>query len=435
MKQAITRHWTIRVRLTVLYGSLFLLAGILLLGVTYVLVEQRLDQQANAYGQKRRAALMRNQATGGEGYPIQLPNGQITTSQKLIENFQAEQDKIRADMMDSLLTQGGLALAGVGVISTALGWILAGRTLRPVHRITETARRIAGADGAGRGLHERIGLSGPPDEIKQLADTFDVMLERLDGSFDGQRRFVASASHEMRTPLAIKRALIEVSITRPAASPDAKELGEALLKVNARHERLIDGLLTLADSENEVTEKHPVDLADLTGNVLFDETGRAHTQGVRVLPSTLDGAPTAGDPYLLERIVQNLVENAIRHNVPRDGWVSARTWSTRDRAKVEVANTGPVIHDYETEALFQPFRRLNRRQPDTGSGGERGFGLGLSIVRAVARAHGGTAQATPREGGGLIVTVSLPLRREDAAAEDGHRPVHAPGASRSVTGA
>jgi signal transduction histidine kinase len=375
------RRWTIRVRLTVLYGGLFFIAGALMLGVTYVLLGERVDN---------------------------LPQGSLPDADPAtLAQLRLRQEAFRDSTMTSLLTQGGLALAGVGVVATAFGWLLAGRALRPINRITETTRRIAGADGAGRGLHERIALAGPPDEVKQLADTFDLMLERLDRSFEGQRRFVASASHEMRTPLAINRALIEVAVTRPAASADARELGTALLDVNARHERLVDGLLTLADSDNEVVERHPVDLAELVGHVLAGSRAAAGTAGVEIRPTDLSSAPATGDPYLLERLVQNLVENAIRHNLPRDGWVSARTWAIPGRARLEVTNTGPEIHRYETELLFQPFRRLNGSgaAPDSG----RGFGLGLSIVRAITRSHGGEVHAEPRDGGGLTVTVSLPL--------------------------
>lgn len=395
MKSVITRHWTIRVRLTVLYGGLVLLAGALVLGVTFLLVQQRFNQQERSYDQAQKSAILTKKGlmTGG-------PRAEA-----------AARERYREHLLNELLTQGGIALGGVGVLAGAFGWVLAGRALRPVHRMTETARRIAGTDGAGRGLHERIGLDGPPDEIKELADTFDVMLERLDASFDGQRRFVAGASHEMRTPLAINRALIEVSITRPDASADARELGEALLDVNDRHQRLIDGLLTLADSENEVTQRLPVDLAEVTEAVLTEMAGTAREHGVEVLPPTLHAALTSGDPYLLERLVQNLTENAIRHNVRRGGWLTARTWSSANEVVLTVTNSGAVVHAYEAETLFQPFRRIDDRRATPPRGSDRGFGLGLSIVRAIARAHGGTARATPLDGGGLTVTVTLPRRQ------------------------
>ncbi|SEG72950.1 Signal transduction histidine kinase [Thermomonospora echinospora] len=414
------RNWTIRARLTALYGGVFVLAGTLLLGSTYLLVQQRLENQAGTYGAQGAAGLQRNDALAQSllrvqnGRPLTLTGDQLAELRKLSANVLAAQEAYRRDTLESLLTQGALALGGVTVIAVALGWVLAGRGLRPVHRITETARRIA--DSAGRGLHERIALAGPRDEIKQLADTFDAMLERLDRSFDGQRRFIASASHEMRTPLAINRALIEVSVTRPGASPDTRTLGESLLQVNARHERLIDGLLTLADSENDLTGRHPVDLSDVVRTVLAETADTAGEAGVTVRLPRLGPAPATGDPYLLERLVHNLVENAVRHNVRHGGWLAVRTGSSGDRVWLEVTNTGPVVHRYETEAIFEPFRRLGDRRAPSRTGKDRGFGLGLSIVRAIAGAHGGHARAEPRPDGGLTVTVTLPARTpEDQA--------------------
>ncbi|MFC0036923.1 sensor histidine kinase [Actinomadura rayongensis] len=403
-KTALLRHWTMRARLTALYAGTFLLAGGLLLGVTYVLVQQRLDRQSGV-SERERAALLKNPMfQRAAATRLTMPDGRAVTLSEVAASLEAQQERYRRETMTSLLTQGGVALAGTGLIGTVFGWLLAGRGLRPVHRITETARRIAA--GADRGLHERIGLNGPPDEIKKLADTFDLMLERLDRSFDGQRRFIAGASHEMRTPLAVNRALIEVAVTRPGVSADARELGATLLEINTRHERLIDGLLVLADARNEPAELSPVDLAELAGSVLADATDDAGRRDVEVQPGDLRAAPVTGDPYLLERLVQNLAENAVRHNRP-GGTITARTATDGDRAVLEISNTGPVVHGHQTETLFQPFRRLGDRR----TGGDRGFGLGLSIVRAIAGSHGGTATATPRAGGGLTVTVTLPARR------------------------
>jgi signal transduction histidine kinase len=400
------KRLTIRVRLTVLYGGLFLLAGTILLGVTYLLAKQRIDGSIPKLG-----TVVAVQGPGSEGVPatalgfdpadtrVKFADGQVLPADQAIEKINQEQARLRRDALNSLLTQGGIALVVVGVAAFGFGWLIAERALRPVHEITATARRVAAAATAQRGLHERIALSGPRDEITELADTFDDMLERLDRSFDGQRRFVANASHELRTPLAINRALIEVAVTRPGASPDAKQLGEALLGVNARNERLIEGLLTLADSENEVRERSTVDLADVATHVLV----HCASSDVSVRRS-LRPAPTEGDPVLLERLVHNLVENAVRHNEP-GGWLSVETGTTADRAVVTVSNTGPAVAPYDVEAIFEPFRRLNGDRVRS----DRGFGLGLSIVRAVARAHGGEVSAVPRAGGGLTVTVRLPV--------------------------
>jgi signal transduction histidine kinase len=381
--------WTIRVRLTVLYGGLFFLAGALLLGVTYLLVEQSLDRRASSSSGVA--------ATLSNAVPSMSFNSEQFSA--MIQKLQVEQQQFRDETMDSLLTQGGIALLGVGGVAVALGWLVAGRALRPLHRITETAKRIAGAEGAGRGLHERIALSGPHDEFKRLADSFDQMIERLDRSFDGQRRFVANASHELRTPLALNRALVELAVTRPGATAETRQLGESLLAVNDRHERLIEGLLMLADAENAITERSPVDLADVAAHVL-DHGVPPHLTTRRDLRT----APTVGDPILLERLTHNLVENAGRHNMP-DGWVGVTTTTTATGVVLTVTNTGPVVPAYEIETLFQPFRRLRRDRIDAG----RGFGLGLSIVRAIAHAHGGECHAQPHPGGGLIVTVTLPM--------------------------
>jgi signal transduction histidine kinase len=380
-------RWTIRVRLTVLYGGLFFLAGALLLGVTYLLMAQRLDRNLGT-----RADI----GLRSEQMREMFPNNPAVA--EAVQEALDERVRVRDDALNSLLTQGGLALLGVGLVAGAFGWLVAGRALQPLQRITDTARRIAGADGVRTGLHERIALEGPRDEVKELADTFDGMLERLDRSFDGQRRFVVNASHELRTPLALNRALVELAVTRPGAVAETKQLGESLLTVNERHERLIDGLLTLADAENEVADRSAVDLSEVAGFVL-DQAKAPELEVLRQLAP----APTRGDPILLERLAQNLVENAVRHNVP-GGWLAVASHAVTGWAVLTVTNTGPVVPAYEIETLFQPFRRLNRERVDGG----RGFGLGLSIVRAVATAHGGTVRAVPREGGGLVITVTLP---------------------------
>jgi signal transduction histidine kinase len=379
---------TIRGRLTLIYGGLFVLGGAILLAVTYVLVAARLPRGALG-------------ALPNGGVRVRLPSGspQPGDLRELLIRYERD---VRDNTLESLLTQGTIALIVVAAVATGFGWLLAGRALQPLHQITGTARRIASAGTGGRGLHERIALRGPRDEVSELADTFDAMLERLDRSFDGQRRLVASASHELRTPLAINRSLLELAVTRPDASPDLRRLAESLLQVNERHERLIDGLLTLADSENEVTERSPVDLAEVAEHVTEQLAAAAAEAGISVVREQAP-APTSGDPILLERLAANLVENAVRHNVP-DGWLCVRTETARGWATLTVSNTGPAVPGYEVEALFQPFRRLGHERV----GGGRGFGLGLSIVRAVARAHGGDAVARPRDGGGLIVTVTLP---------------------------
>jgi signal transduction histidine kinase len=398
MNRLLPRNWTIRGRLTALYGGLFFVAGAILLSLTYLLVWQILDRSNPRMPDSESMRM----ALGRMGTLPLGPGGREVSLEELINTFRQAQEQQRQDVLSSLLTQGGIALVGVGLVAAALGWLLARRALQPVHKITETAKRIASSD-ASRGLHERITHAGPRDEVTELAQTFNAMLERLDRSFDGQTRFIANASHEMRTPLAVKRALIEITVTRPGTSADAKQLGESLLEINARHERLIDGLLTLADSENEPADRSPLDLADVADHVLHQLAATAEDADITIKPSTLSAAPVVGDAVLLERLTQNLVENAIRHNRPA-GWVSVSTSSSNGESRVTVSNTGPAVRPYEIEVLFQPFRRLERER----TAGERGFGLGLSIARAISRAHHGDVTAAPRPEGGLDVTLTLP---------------------------
>ena len=383
---------TIRGRLTLVYGGLFFLAGLLLLGVTYVLMSRQLSDGgtfvASFHGQQGSGPSSTPPAPGSSlGY---VAPDSLVTAQKAV-------DGARNSALRALLTQGGIALAVVGAAATAFGWLVAGRLLQPLHRMTATARRIAEAPAADRVLHQRIALEGPHDEIRELADTFDVMLAHLDSAFDGQRRFIANASHEIRTPLALSRTLLEVALDADVATPGERQLATTLLAVNARHERLIDGLLLLARSEHDVVERSYVDLADILEHVAEPLDG---------VTATADEAPTTGNPVLLERVVQNLVDNAVRYNVPTGGWVRASTSTNPDGTVVlRVSNTGPVVAPYDIPGLFEPFRRLAAdRLVSTSSGA----GLGLSIVRAVTRAHGGTVTAEPRDGGGLVVTVTLP---------------------------
>jgi signal transduction histidine kinase len=407
---------TLRARLTLVYGGLFLAAGLVVLGATYVLVERQLPQaQSVAFtsvvgppgspsDSDPKGAGIAGGVVGLDNLP-QLRVGEKTVAPQDVPHYLFERETaLRRETMNSLLTYGAIALALVAAAAIGLGWLLAGRVLAPLYRVTETARRVAHAPAADRGLHERIALTGPNDEVKELADAFDTMLERLDHSFDGQRRFVANASHELRTPLTLNRSLVEVAMRRKTASPDVHQLGEVLLEINSRHERLINGLLLLARSESESIDRSPVNLADVVEHVVAQSAAEAAEAGIEVETSTA-AALTSGDPVLLERMVQNLVENAIRHNTAGGGG-RVRVWAGTGpdgRVGVAVTNTGPVVPPYEIPTLFQPFRRLTGDRLST----SRGSGLGLSIVRAVAHAHGGEVTAVPAEGGGLVVTVVL----------------------------
>ncbi|CCK26464.1 Sensor protein CutS [Streptomyces davaonensis JCM 4913] len=412
------RRISLRARLTLTYGGLFLVGGVVLLGVTYALLGQQL-------GGASTKVVSRTHPTGdptpsssdAPRSPSDAPQEEARTvvgggpglttpppGVDLDQWMEKQRDHWRDEATTSLLTQGGIALGVAGCAAAGLGWLLAGRVLAPLHRVTDTARRIAGAPAADRGLHERIALRGPDDEVKDLADTFDTMVERLDRSFDGQRRFVANASHELRTPLTLGRALVEMAMHRPTASADVQQLGENLLEINARHERLISGLLLLARSEHEIAERLPVDLADVVAHVVDQGAAEADLAGTAVHDESAE-ATTLGDALLLERLVHNLVENGVRHNSGDGGWVRVVTRAPdAERVELEVSNTGPPVPPYEVPFLFEPFRRLGADRVVTG----KGAGLGLSIVRAIAHAHHGEVSAVPREVGGLTVTVTLP---------------------------
>jgi signal transduction histidine kinase len=376
---------------------LFAAAGLALLTVTYLLFHRQLSQLfVSRYGA----------SSGGPAMlSIFMPGGYVMQGSDALGWIRAQEAELREAAVTSLLTQGAVALCAVGLLAAALGWAVAGRMLAPLRLVTATARRIATAPAADRGLHERIALQGPGDEVKELAGAFDTMVERLDHAFNGQRRFVAHASDELRTPLMLNRALIERAMHRGTASPDVKQLGASLLEINARHERLISGLLLLARADHEVGDRSPVELADVVSHVVGQTAAEAEQAGVTVHESAFP-AQTGGDAMLLERLVYNLVENGIRHNTGDGaGWVRVASRTLFDGGtEVEVSNSGPAVASYEIPALFKPFHRLGAERVITG----RGVGLGLSIARSVARAHGGDVTAQPRQGGGLVVIVTLP---------------------------
>ncbi|MFC4465291.1 sensor histidine kinase [Streptomyces xiangluensis] len=388
------RRLTLRTRLTLIYGGLFLAAGVALLGATYALFNQELNRGDGGLSVH----------SEGEGPPPK-DGGSAPLRSSWEEK---EQIRLNDAAATSLITQGGIALLVVSAAAGGLGWIIAGRVLAPLHRVTDTAHRIAAGPTADHNLHERIALNGPDDEVKDLADTFDTMLERLDRSFDSQRRFVANASHELRTPLTLSRALVEMAVHRETASDDVQQLGAHLLEISSRHERLITGLLLLASTENHLPEQTPVDLADVVTHIVSQTSTEARQAGITVYEDARK-AGTTGDPLLLERLIHNLVENGIRHNTGEGGWVRVVS-RTRDggHVEVEVSNTGPEVPPYEVPLLFEPFRRLGTERLVTA----KGAGLGLSIVRAIARAHNGSVTARPNKTGGLTITVTLPLNPE-----------------------
>jgi signal transduction histidine kinase len=386
---------TIRIRLTLLYGGMFLIAGILLLSIIYLLAAQAISTGNQPFfkiidGSNIRVSSDNCAAITG------TPNLQISEFNAAIAQCV---DRQRQTALDDLLSRSLLALLGLAVIAFAFGYAMAGRVLSPLGRITRTARAVAGSD-----LSRRIELDGPDDELKELADTFDDMLERLQRAFTAQQRFVGNASHELRTPLAINRTLLEVHLSDPGAPVELQQLGKTLLATNERSEQLVEGLLLLARSDNQIVERKPVDLAEVATQAVDQVLAEAAAKGVTIR-GVRKPAVVQGNGVLLERIALNLVQNAVRYNVPEDGWVEVDTDIQHGQAVLSVSNTGPVVPAYEIDNLFEPFRRLRTER----TGSDKGVGLGLSIVRSVARAHGGHIAARPREGGGLVMRVTLPV--------------------------
>ncbi|MER5226541.1 MULTISPECIES: sensor histidine kinase [Streptomyces] len=384
---------TIRIRLTLLYGGMFLIAGIMLLSIIYLLAAQALNTGSDPLFK----------ITGGTNIKVTSENCPAVNANQTLDEFNAAIstciDHQRRVALDNLLSRSLLALLGLAVIAFAFGYAMAGRVLAPLGRITRTARAVAGSD-----LSRRIELDGPDDELKELADTFDDMLERLQRAFTAQQRFVGNASHELRTPLAINRTLLEVHLSDPGAPVELQQLGKTLLATNERSEQLVEGLLLLARSDNQIVERKAVDLAEVASQAVDQVRAEADTNGVEIRG---ERAPVVvqGNGVLLERIALNLVQNAVRYNVPKDGWVEVTTQAQHGQAIFVVSNTGPVVPAYEIDNLFEPFRRLRTER----TGSDKGVGLGLSIARSVARAHGGHITAEPREGGGLVMRVTLPI--------------------------
>jgi signal transduction histidine kinase len=391
---------SVRLQLTLVYGGLFLLAGAGLLAVNYALVRSHFSLP---FDTKVQAPL----PDPGEPVPAAGRTvvflGSAPGSERLVVNVRdlADLKTVRRQLetaaLNQIAAQSGAALAVMALVSIGLGWLVAGRVLRPLAAITATARRLEGST-----LHERLNFQGPQDELKELADTFDQMLGRLDAAFETQRRFVANASHELRTPLAIARTEVDVALADPDSGTDElRAMAGRVLEANQRSERLIEGLLTLARSERQLRAREPVDLAVAAADALAVAAPEVERLGLRV-SRMLGAAPVAGDRALLERLVANLVENAVRHNRP-GGWVEVDTGRAGPLAVVRVANGGPPIPPDQVANLFEPFRRLEADR----TGSDRGAGLGLSIVRSVATAHGGRATASALEDGGLEVTVEL----------------------------
>jgi signal transduction histidine kinase len=389
---------TFRLRLTLLFSAVFLCTGGILLGLNYALVRYRLQILPLPAIRPMTAGGLPGPAVGaGLGAP-QAPQPQTPPPQG-IDELRSIQQQIVAASLRELIIQSGLALMLMAVVVVWLSWAIAGRVLQPVQQITAVARRLS-----EQHLHERIALQGPQDELKQLADTFDSMLDRLERAFASQQRFAASASHELRTPLTIMRTEIDVTLADPAATvDDLRAMAEILREATDRSERLIDGLLTLARSEQIVERRDLVDLAATAAAAVRQIAPQAHDLSLDC-ETSLVPIQVQGDAPLIERMVANLVENAVRHNQP-GGWVRICIGTEREWARLIVENSGAMIPAAAVEELFLPFRRGHGERV----GSARGTGLGLTIVRAIAEAHAGMVTAKARKGGGLQVELRLPL--------------------------
>ena len=403
---------TIRLRLTLIYGGLFLICGAGLLAITYVLVDNATAGYFSGKGGVSIAGSITNPAQAGkhgslpQGLQVNGPGAKPTRLKPLnpeqaravTHDMRAAAASQHASELRQLLTYSGVALAIMAAISAGLGWLVAGRVLRPLRTITAAARDISATS-----LHRRLALDGPDDELKELGDTFDGLLTRLEASFAAQRQFVANASHELRTPLAWQRTLVQVALADPEADFDSlRAAHQRVLTSGAHQERILEALLTLSRGQAGLDKREPFDLATLAGHVLQARQSDAQDRQLAI-HSALAPARTTGDPRLAERLIANLADNALRHNVP-GGYIEIVTGTKNSCAVLSVINTGPVVPAEAVDRLLQPFQRLGTDRTGHGDG----LGLGLSIVQAITQAHGAALTIRPRPSGGLRAEVSFP---------------------------
>jgi signal transduction histidine kinase len=361
---------SVRWRLTLLYSLVFLICGAALLAITYW--------------------LFANFAYSPPKEPFNPVMVQLQTAMSVV----------RSNGLHRLQLYSGIALAIMALVSIVLGWLVAGRVLAPLRTITATADRISDAN-----LHERLGMSGPRDELRLLADTIDRLLARLEAAFEAQQRFVANASHELRTPLAMMRTTLDVAIAKPGGAPVQTRELDAELRLDLDHaDELLESFLTLARAQNgQLEESHQVALEPLIRSALNDRADQIAAKELTV-ETDLNAVEVAGSPTLLRRMIENLIENAVRHTKP-GGLIEISLASSDGRqARVVIASSGPLLDPGAVAQLAQPFKRLS--QDRTGS--QDGHGLGLSIVAAVAAAHGGQLDLHAPEEGGLRVHITLP---------------------------
>ena len=365
---------SVRLRLTALYGSLFLISGAVLLTITYLLVKN----------------------VTSPGHIVSSPNLHPQTPSRGHLPTAASQHSVD---LHQLLVQSGIALAIMTLISAVLGWIVAGRVLAPLRTITAATRRISEEN-----LHDRLALAGPRDELKALADTIDGLLARLEAAFDAQRLFVANASHELRTPLALMRTTLDVAVAKPDGVPPQVRALDAELRDGLDHaDRLLDSFLVLARAQHgTLTDQSSVAVERIITAALATR-GEAIAEKQIQVQTALAPVRVTGSELLLTRMIENVIENAVRHN-HRDGFVHIAYEVDRDVARLVVESGGPVLDQHDVTQLAQPFRRLGAQRTRS----QNGFGLGLSIVAAVAAAHGGSLELHARSQGGLRVQITLP---------------------------
>jgi len=397
---------TIRVRLTVLFAALFVLLAAVLVGTSYAFVARATTPEAQAA--ERVQALQ--EALADQGIEVNIatrlgpPDGGLDhanfpggrSSNPVADTLRQIEDQARANVLQDLLTRSLIAFAISAVIAVGLAYWLAGRVLRPVDEIARAANSLSETT-----LDRRLPNDGPPDEFGRLKTAFNGMLGRLEGSFESRQRFASDASHELRTPLAVMRASADNVLASPRPTKQARELAEEVRAQVLRSDSLMESLLTLSRADDVTHTREPVDLADVAAHVVTESEPRATAAGIR-LDLDVEDAPVVADPILMERMLANLVDNAVRYNVEADGWVTCVVRTVGDAATVEVANTGPLVDADDVGRLFERFRRGDQRSEVSG------HGLGLPIVSRVVDVHGGTVVAVPRAEGGLVVTVTLP---------------------------
>jgi signal transduction histidine kinase len=393
---------TIRLRLTALYGLLFTISGAALLVITNVLVRSAAGAgtcHADTSGAVTCVIPGRNRK---DASVLTVAGNSAAEGRRTAHGLSLLASGQNAVDLHQLFVYSWLALAIMAVVSVALGWLIAGRVLRPLRTITAAARNISATN-----LHERLALSGPADELKELGDTFDDLLTRLEQFIASQRQFVANASHELRTPLALQRTAIQLALADPDATMHSlRAAHERVLASGAQQERLIEALLTLTRGQAGLTKREPFDLAILAEHVILARQTRARERSIEIR-SVLASAPMTGDPRLAERLVANLADNALAYNsVP--GRIDIMTGRRGDAAFVSITNTGPVIDAGDADRLTRPFERLATER----TGHAEGSGLGLSIVQAIVNAHAGSLTLRPRPGGGLTVEAAFPSAGE-----------------------